>query len=104
ITDVEFNMEIKERGLVTRLKRLIVDRSLQHRTIVSAFRSEDLINQHDQTAAPGWDELAVLKPEIRFALLANRRDISMIGAHQFALTAFKRGAFAINPEYTGTTS
>jgi hypothetical protein len=54
-------------------------------------------------APKSWDDLAVLKPEIRIALLASSKKIPAMGESRFVGESVERGASAVNPDYIATT-
>jgi glycerophosphoryl diester phosphodiesterase len=66
------NIELKDPGLGSDLKKLLLERRLETRVIVSAF---------------DWSELRVLTPEVPIALLASKLEDLIAAAHNFGATA-----------------
>lgn len=79
---VELHLEIKERGIVRELKRILLARGLEDRVIVSSFR---------------WRELPLLGPEFRIALT------SALPTRRTVRAAVRAGAWAIHPDHRRTT-
>ena len=79
---VEFHIELKERGLAREVKNVVLGRGLEDRAIVSSFL---------------WRELAVMSPEVRFALTSGMPTRRMVR------TAVEMGAWAIHPAHGRTT-
>jgi glycerophosphoryl diester phosphodiesterase len=79
---VELHLEVKEPGIVREVKRLILDRGLEDRVIVSSF---------------AWRELPLVAPEIRFAHTAT------LAVRRTVRTAVEAGAWAIHPDHRRTT-
>jgi glycerophosphoryl diester phosphodiesterase len=79
---VELHVEVKEPGIAGEVKRLLLDRELERRAIVSSF---------------AWRELPRLAPEIRFALT------SALPTRRVVRTAAASGAWAIHPDHRRTT-
>jgi glycerophosphoryl diester phosphodiesterase len=69
------NIELKDCGIAEDVKRLVVERKLERRIIVSAFQ---------------WDELRPLAPEISIGLLSSKRE-------NLVRAALEIGATAIHP-------
>jgi glycerophosphoryl diester phosphodiesterase len=69
------NVELKDSGIASDVKRLVLERRLEHHVIVSAFE---------------WQELRPLVPDIRIGLLATRLENLLSAAAVF-------GARAIHP-------
>jgi glycerophosphoryl diester phosphodiesterase len=69
------NIELKDPGIASDVKRLVLERRLEQRVIVSAF---------------DWDELRPLTPEVPIALLASK-------AKNLIAMACELGAAAIHP-------
>jgi glycerophosphoryl diester phosphodiesterase len=77
----ELHIELKERGIAREVKNLILGRGLEDRAIVSSFL---------------WRELAVMAPEVRFALTSG------LPTRRMVRTAVKMGAWAIHPAHGRT--
>jgi glycerophosphoryl diester phosphodiesterase len=80
--EAEFHLEVKEPGIVREAKRLLIERGLEDRVIVSSF---------------AWRELPLVAPEIRFALTSGLPTRRMVRA------AVESGAWAIHPDHRRTT-
>jgi glycerophosphoryl diester phosphodiesterase len=78
----ELHLEVKERGLVGEVKRMILERGLEERVIVSSF---------------AWRELPQVLPEIRFAAT------TAIPVRRTIRAAADAGAWAIHPDHRRTT-
>jgi glycerophosphoryl diester phosphodiesterase len=75
------NIELKDGGIAEDVKRLVVERKLERRIIVSAFQ---------------WDELRPLAPEIPIGLLSSRLKGLVVAAREL-------GAVAIHPRWDSVT-
>jgi glycerophosphoryl diester phosphodiesterase len=102
--DVQFCIELKERGFAAEIRNLVLSRNLSSRTVVSAFDLNDADPSESNSGwFSSWDDLAVLKPEIRIALLASSKKIAAMGESRFVGESVERGASAVNPDYIATT-
>jgi glycerophosphoryl diester phosphodiesterase len=79
---VELHLEVKEPGLVREVKRLLLERGLEERVILSSF---------------AWRELPLAGPELRFAF------ISALPTRRTVRAAASAGAWAIHPDHRRTT-
>jgi glycerophosphoryl diester phosphodiesterase len=80
--DAELHLEVKEPGIVREVKRLLLDRGIEDRVIVSSF---------------AWRELPVVAPELRFAFT------SALPTRRTVRAAASAGAWAIHPDHRRTT-
>jgi glycerophosphoryl diester phosphodiesterase len=78
----EFHIELKETGVAREVKNIVLGRGLEERVVVSSFL---------------WKELAVIGPEVRFALTSGLPTRRMVRA------AVEMGAWAIHPAHRRTT-
>lgn len=91
-------IELKERGLVEDIKRMICDLQLQKNVCVSAFDEE-----RSEESSSSWKELCYFGPEIKFAFIASAKKIADLGLQSYILTAQSVGACAIHPEKSAVT-
>ncbi len=103
--DVEFNIELKENGIIREVKQMIIDRGLEERTIISAFDEDDNDPRYKSPERfSKWSELPYAGTEVRFALLATERKIKRVsGEEAFVRRAIEYGASAVNPEHSAVT-
>lgn len=90
--DVEFNIELKERGVLAQAKKIILERGLEQRVILSCFDDDAM-----------WDELPNAGPELRFAFLAMPKKIRAMTEQGFVAYAKTHGAYSINPRASAVT-
>lgn len=98
------NIELKESGIESMVKKEIVDRKLadlpyERLVLISAFDRDD----NDPDCSSSWEQLRTFAPEFSIALLAQISKIQRIGETGFVEKAKEYGARAIHPEHTGTT-
>ncbi len=103
--DVEFNIELKENGIIRGVKEMVMARGLEKRVIISAFDEDDNDPRYQfPERFSKWDELSCAGAEVRFALLATKWKIEKIGGvDAFVKKAAECGASAINPERSAVT-
>ncbi len=103
--DVEFNIELKESGVIKRVKEAVMARGLGKRTIVSAFDDNDNDPRYKfPERFSRWDELSQAGTEVHFALLATGWKIRSLGGEKaFVRKAIEYGASSVNPERAAAT-
>jgi glycerophosphoryl diester phosphodiesterase len=88
------NLELKEKGLATDVKALLMERGIEGDVLVSAFDRDD----NDAGSTSSWEDLRELEPKIPIALLATRSKLSRLGSREFIDLALQLEATAIHPE------
>ncbi len=90
--NVEFNIELKERGVLLGVKKIVMEHGLAGRTILSCFDDDGM-----------WEELPRAGPELRFAFLAMPKKIKAMREKGFVEYARTHGAYSINPRASAVT-
>ena len=94
------NVELKENGLASRVREMVLDRNIQSSVIVSAFDTDD----NDPDSSSSWDDLYEFSGAIPTALLATEAKIQKMGEWEYVEATVFHEATAIHPGAKVTTS
>ena len=94
------NVELKENGLASRVREMVLDRNIQSSVVVSAFDTDD----NDPDSSSSWDDLYEFSGVIPTALLATEAKIQKMGEWEYVEATVFHEATAIHPGAKVTTS
>lgn len=96
---IPFNLELKERGLVSDVCQTLMRYGLAPYTLVSCFDRDD----SREDTAPAWRELAAVPDPIKRGIIVSRKKFDAIGKERCIASALKVGATSIHIAKERTT-